>query len=335
MSNRLKICLACSGGGHLRQLLLLRDFLSNHDVFLITARTPLAESVAGELRVEYVEDIALGLLKKSPKAWWAFLKNLLATIRILARERPDVVLSSGAGTALNAIFCSRLLGSRCIFLETFAHSQTPSLTGRLAARWVNAHLVQWKALLERFPSAVLVSPLEETGEVIPPKPPEIRQVLVTVGTHGPFDRLVREVDHLIETGVLTDPVVAQAGRSLFQSFKMRCFESCGQDEMKNLLRESRLLITHAGTGSILSGLEAGCRVIAIPRRASEGEHYDDHQFEILQEMVSRGAILGGNDPTDLERLVGQAESFRPMRIRISTERIEAELTRLFEEWFGS
>lgn len=334
MSNRLKICLACSGGGHLRQLLLLRDFLSHHDVFLLTARTPLAESAARDLRVEFVEDIALGLLKRSPKAWWAFLKNLLATVRILARERPDVVLSSGAGTALNAILLSRLFGARCIFLETFAHTRTPSLTGRLVARWVNAHLIQWKALLERFPSAVLVSPLEETGEEIPPKPPGIRQVLVTVGTHGPFDRLVREVDRLIETGDLPDPVVAQVGTSPYRSSPMRCFESCGQDEMKKLLIESRLLITHAGTGSILSGLEAGCRVIAFPRRASEGEHYDDHQFEILEEMVSRGAILGGKDPADLARLLGEVESFRPNRVRISTERIEAELGRLFGEWFG-
>jgi UDP-N-acetylglucosamine transferase subunit ALG13 len=327
-----KLCLACSGGGHLRQLLLLAEFYQGLDHYFVTQRTPLGESASKDHRIHFVEDVALGLLKKSPRAWRAWFVNLFQSIRILWRERPDVILSSGAGTALNTILLGRLFGARTIFLETFAHTQTPSLTGRIAARFVQAHLVQWEALLTHFPKAALASPLVETGAILERKP-SADQVLVTVGTHGPFDRLVREVERLVDQGRMTGPVVAQVGPGGYHPKNMRAFEACGQDEMSRLLDESWLLITHAGTGSILSGLKAGCKVIALARSAAHGEHYDDHQLEILNEMRSRGAVLGGKDPSELEVLWNQASAFQPREIQISVEPIERELARIFGQWF--
>lgn len=334
MPKGFKICLACSGGGHLRQILLLADLYRNHDHFFVTQATPLAESIRKDHRVHFVGDIALGLLRKSPSMWWAFLRNLVECFRIYIKEKPDVVLSTGAGAVLNMLWIARLLGSKVIFLETFAHAQTPSLTGRLMAPIVHAHLVQWEHLRKRYPRAIPVSPLVETGNPLPLKQPFPNRILITVGTHGPFDRLIHEVERLITSGVIECPVVAQVGPGGYRSDRMECLESCHQDKMQEMLRAAGIVITHAGTGSILSGLQAGCKVIAITRRAIHGEHYDDHQLEILEEMKSRKAILGGEDPSQLENLMQQVDAFTPREVLVSPEPILAGIQKLFTTWFG-
>ncbi len=327
-----KVCLACSGGGHLRQILLLKSVYQDLDHFFITQRTPLAESAAIEHRIYYVPDVALGILNRSPRAWWAYARNLAGSLKILISERPDVILSTGAGAALNAFLLSRLMGARTIFVETFAHTKTPSLTGRLVSPFAHLHIIQWPALAEQFPNAKVISPLVETGNSIPQKDEKIQQVLVTVGTHGPFDRLVKEVERLHAEGRIASPVVAQVGPGGYQSPDFRCFESCHQPEMERLLQRSHLLITHAGTGSILSGLKAGCKVIAISRQSRFGEHYDDHQLEILEEMQARGAVLGGRDPSCLASLLEQVTDFLPRDVTVSTSGIEAEILRQIWAW---
>jgi UDP-N-acetylglucosamine transferase subunit ALG13 len=330
----MKICLASSGGGHLRQLLSIEQVYANRDHFFVVSRSALSESVARSRRCFFVDDTALGKLTRSPKAWWSLAANLANSLWVLAKERPDVILSTGAGAALCTLLMGRLFGCKVVFLETFAHSRTPSLTGRLVSPLAHAHLVQWESLKAMFPRAVVVSPLVETGDFVPDQPEKPRQTFLTVGTHGPFDRLVRATEHLIERAILPLPVIAQVGKGGYQSPAMQAFESCDSAEMKRLLGESNLVITHAGTGSILSALEAGCKVIAIARSSAYGEHYDDHQQEILDELVARNAILGGKDPAELEELLEKASSFHPQRIEISPEPIVREIQRLLDDWFA-
>ncbi len=333
MPKGFKICLACSGGGHLRQILLLADLYHDCDHFFVTQATPLAESIQKEHRVHFVGDVALGLLKKSPGMWRACFRNLVECFRIYWRERPDVVLSTGAGAVLNLLWIARLSGSKVIFLETFAHAQTPSLTGRLIAPIAQAHLVQWESLQKKYPRATVASPLVETGKHLHLKAPLPDRILVTVGTHGPFDRLIREVERLIDCRVIQCPVTAQVGPGGYRSDRMECLESCHQEKMQELLQEAGTVITHAGTGSILSGLQAGCKVIAIARSAAQGEHYDDHQLEILEEMRSRKAILGGGDPGLLEGFYRQVDAFTPMEVLISPEPILQKLREILAGWF--
>lgn len=333
MHKKPKVCLACSGGGHLRQILLLKSVYQDHDHFFITQKTPLAESTAVDHRVYYVPDVALGLLNKSLRAWWMFLRNLFLSLKYLWREHPDIIISTGAGAILNTLWLGRLVGARLIFVETFAHTRTPSLTGRLISPLAHLHIVQWPALAQRFPHAKVISPLVETGRMVSEKRGHLRQTVVTVGTHGPFDRLVKEVERLVKEGKISLPVVAQVGLGGYQSSFFQCYESLDQTRMEELLQRSHVLITHAGTGSILSGLKAGCKVIAITRQARFGEHYDDHQVEILEEMEKRGAILGGKDPASLSGILDRINDFSPQEIIVSTTGIETEIQCQISEWF--
>jgi len=205
----MKVCLASSGGGHLRQLASLKELLSSVDHYFVVEKTAYSQSLERVHRCFFVPDVALANLKRSPKAWRNLLVNLGVSLRASWREKPDVILSAGAGAALPSLLLGWLLGKRTVFLETLAHVRTPSVTGRIAARFVAVHLVQWEPLANLFPDAVVVCPLVSAKESLPPLSGAIRKTLVTVGTHAPFDRLVREVERLVEKGHIEGTVTAQ------------------------------------------------------------------------------------------------------------------------------
>ena len=137
-------------------------------------------------------------------------------------------------------------------------------------------------------------------------------ILVLLGTHElPFTRLLKEVEKLKLYGVTEDEIIVQNGNTLFESNFMTLMPFVSYDEMEELVDKARLIITHAGTGSILSGLKKGKKIIAAPRLAKYGEHNDDHQLEIAQVFEEQGHILVWRDGDKLEDLVKKAENFLP------------------------
>src|SRR3546814_13248667 len=61
-------------------------------------------------------------------------------------------------------------------------------------------------------------------------------------------------------------------------------------KVQKLLHDADIVVCHGGTGSLITALRAGCRVIAMPRLSERGEHYDNHQSEITEAFVARGLI---------------------------------------------
>lgn len=130
-----KVGLVGSSGGHLTHLLALRPWWEPHDRFWVTFNTPDASSRLGEER-----------------AYWCYhptnrnlpnlVRNTLLAIKLLRRERPDVVLSSGAGIAVAFAYGCRLLGIPFIFVEVIDRVKTATLTGRLVQPVSTLMLVQ-------------------------------------------------------------------------------------------------------------------------------------------------------------------------------------------------
>lgn len=85
------------------------------------------------------------------------LRNLFEAFRILRHERPDVILSTGAGPVVPFALVGRaLFGTRVVFIETITRVSRPSLTGRIMYRLAHDFIVQWPLLKSWFPKAVLV-----------------------------------------------------------------------------------------------------------------------------------------------------------------------------------
>ena len=110
-------------------------------------------------------------------------------------------------------------------------------------------------------------------------------IFVTLGSQKfQFNRMLVEIDKLIEEGKITDEVFAQIGASDYKPRKFKYKDFLTQDEFKDYMKNANLVITHAGTGAIVTALKNDKLVIAIPRLAKYGEHVDDHQIQLIDEF---------------------------------------------------
>jgi len=144
----MKIALVCSSGGHFLELHALKEFWQKAERFWVTFPGPDTKNLLDE---------------KGEKVYWAFhptnrnLKNLIKNFRlagsILKREKPDAVISTGAGVAVPFILRARLAGIRTVFIESLTFTRELSLTGRLVYHVSDQFLVQWPELCQHYQRA--------------------------------------------------------------------------------------------------------------------------------------------------------------------------------------
>lgn len=82
------------------------------------------------------------------------VRNTLLAIRVLRRERPDLILSSGAAVAVPFFLVGRLLGAKTVYVEVFDRVDAPTLTGRLVRRMTDLFVVQWPEMETVYPGSV-------------------------------------------------------------------------------------------------------------------------------------------------------------------------------------
>jgi UDP-N-acetylglucosamine:LPS N-acetylglucosamine transferase len=141
--SRLKLCLACSAGGHLAEMLHLRVCYSKYPHFFITFKKADASDLVKREKVYFVTNPARGFI--------SFIKCAIQSFKILSKEKPDVVISTGAGVALPTCYLAKLLfKSKIIFLESFCRIENPSLSGRLAYPISDLFFVQWPDMLKKY-----------------------------------------------------------------------------------------------------------------------------------------------------------------------------------------
>jgi UDP-N-acetylglucosamine transferase subunit ALG13 len=130
-------------------------------------------------------------------------------------------------------------------------------------------------------------------------------ILVTCGSsHLPFDRLVAAAGKLAGG----ERLVVQHGPSPVRAAGARNVDFLPMDELTELVRQARVVVTHAGVGSILLALTNGTRPCVVPRRAHLGEAVDDHQLECAQRFARAGLVTLIGDTTDLGAAVATADT---------------------------
>ena len=138
-------------------------------------------------------------------------------------------------------------------------------------------------------------------------------IVVTVGTQKfQFNRLLEEIDNLIEKGIITEPVIVQVGYSTYRSRNYEMISFLENEKLKKMISSCRVLITHAGLGTIIQGLELKKKMIVVPRQKMFGEHVDDHQNEIAEKFETMGYITVCRDMKDMEKCYLEIENF-PLR----------------------
>ncbi|NBZ89186.1 glycosyltransferase [Stagnihabitans tardus] len=123
-------------------------------------------------------------------------------------------------------------------------------------------------------------------------------IFATVGTQLPFDRLLLALDTW--AAMHRDvPVLAQTGASDTTYAHLTCQNFMDQRRYADCVAEARVIVSHAGMGSILTAIEAGKPVILMPRRADLGEHRNDHQRDTAAEMAALSNVTVVEDSTAL------------------------------------
>lgn len=141
--------------------------------------------------------------------------------------------------------------------------------------------------------------------------------LVTLGTqHQEFTRLL----DYIENSNLKGEIIVQAGYTKYESKKMKIFDFISYDEMEKYIDKCDLVITHAGTGSIVMPLKKDKKVIACARLSKFGEHVDDHQVELVDVFYSEGYILKVDEDTSLDEVLKNIKDFKPKKFVSNTKK---------------
>ena len=142
-------------------------------------------------------------------------------------------------------------------------------------------------------------------------------IFVTLGSQKfQFNRLLKAVDEL-ETN---EEIFAQIGYSDYKPENYRYKEFLDRDEFDAIMDKANVVITHGGTGAIISAIKKRKKVIAVPRLAKYGEHVDNHQIELIKQFKELNLIYVCKD-MNLEKALKVVENTNFKDYRSNTDRI--------------
>lgn len=134
-------------------------------------------------------------------------------------------------------------------------------------------------------------------------------ILVTVGVSNlPFDRLVAAVDGLAAGG---EEVVAQYGAARVRPRRAVCFDYLPFVELQEWVAKARVVVCHAGIGSVAMCLTTGGHPVVVPRLERLGECVDEHQLEFARRLGELGLATVVEDVSELGRAVRSVPDGQP------------------------
>jgi len=142
-------------------------------------------------------------------------------------------------------------------------------------------------------------------------------IFVTVGSSEPFDRLVRAVDEWARLRGRRD-VFAQIGRSDYRPKHIEAVQFLSLSEFQVRVHSAKVIVAHAGMGSIITALDIGRPIVIMPRRAHLGETRSDHQLATARQFDQQRRLIVAFDERELFPKLDQAET-SPVPSQIKAE----------------
>jgi len=147
MKKKLKICLVGSSGGHLTHLYLLKPFWSDHERFWVTFDKEDARSVLKDERV-------YNCYFPTNRNFKNLVKNSFLAWKVLKKEKPDVIISSGAAVAVPFFYLGKIFKAKTVYIEVFDRIDSPTFTGKLVYPVTDKFIVQWEEMKKVYPKAI-------------------------------------------------------------------------------------------------------------------------------------------------------------------------------------
>ena len=143
----MKIWLVGSSGGHLAHLNMLKPFWKDEERFWVTFDKEDARSILKDEKMYSCHFPTNRNLKN-------LIKNTFLAIKVLKREKPDVIISSGAAVAVPFFYIGKLFGAKTVYIEVFDRIDKPTVTGKLVYPVTDKFIVQWEEMKKVYPKAI-------------------------------------------------------------------------------------------------------------------------------------------------------------------------------------
>lgn len=147
-------------------------------------------------------------------------------------------------------------------------------------------------------------------------------IFVTVGTHNQgFERLVKKMDEI--AGEIDDKVVIQTGYTTYEPSNAESFKFLEYHEINQFYKNARVIVAHAGAGTLLDALNFRVPVIVVPRMKKYGEHIDDQQLELAEALEKRKRVVAVYDVGKIE------ETLENIKINLFEDKKKSERLKNF------
>ena len=145
-----KVMFISSVGGHLTQLLELKKIFNDYEYVLVTEKTDVTKNMKSKYNMEY---LVYGSREYLFSYIFKFTFNILKSFYLFLKYRPNVIVTTGAHTAVPMCYIGKLFRKKVIFIESYAKRTSPTLSGRLVYKVATIFIVQWESMLKFYPKA--------------------------------------------------------------------------------------------------------------------------------------------------------------------------------------
>ncbi len=142
----LKVALVGSSGGHLTHLYMLKPFWENKERFWVTFDKEDAKSILKNEKMYPCHYPTNRNIKN-------LIKNTVLAWKVLRKEKPDLIISSGAAVAVPFFYLGKLFGAKLIYIEVFDRIDKPTLSGKLVYPITDKFIVEWEEMKKVYPKA--------------------------------------------------------------------------------------------------------------------------------------------------------------------------------------
>lgn len=147
----MKVCLISSSGGHLEQLMQLKQTIEKYDCFLVTTNEKSSKNI--NMRKYFINDLSRKDISKI-KYIFLLVRHMIGTRSIINYEQPDIIITTGAGAAIPLCLMAKLMRKKLVYIESFARIDTPNATGKFLYHFADAFIIQWPELKKYYPKAI-------------------------------------------------------------------------------------------------------------------------------------------------------------------------------------
>lgn len=145
-----RVLFISSTGGHLDELMQLKALFDRYEYYIVTEKTKSNLSLKEKFKNK-VTLLIYGTKKSKFIYPFILLLNSFISLFVYLKFRPQFIVSTGSHTAGPMCCIGKLLGSKIIYIETFANSKTKSVAGSLVYKFADLFIVQWEEMLELYP----------------------------------------------------------------------------------------------------------------------------------------------------------------------------------------